>query len=73
MQKRIFLFFAFSLLFSSLALSQRQRVDYIDLINRASIPQIFFDNIILPTEEGKAEMGIIFRFNNDFLPYKKIT
>jgi GWxTD domain-containing protein len=73
MQKRILLFFALSLFLSSMAFSQRQRVDYIDLINRASIPQIFFDNIILPTEEGKAEMGIIFRFNNDFLPYKKIT
>ncbi len=73
MQKRILLFFAFSLLISSLSFAQRQRVDYIDLINRVSTPQIFFDNILLPTEEGKTEMGIIFRFNNDFLPYKKIT
>ncbi len=73
MHKRIILFFAFSLFISTFSFAQRQRVDYIDLINRASAPQIFIDNILLPTEDGKAEMGIIFRFNNDFLPYKKIT
>lgn len=73
MQKRILLFFALSVLLSTLSFAQRQRVGYIDLINRASTPQIFIDNIILPTEDGQAELGIIFRFNNDFLPYRKIT
>jgi len=73
MQKRILLFFTISLIISSLSFAQRQRVDYVDLLNRASAPQIFFDNIILPSEDGKVEMGIIFRFNNDFLPFKKIT
>lgn len=73
MHKRIVLFLLLSLVFSTLSLAQRQRVEYLDLINRSVAPQIFFDNILIPTEDGKSELGIIFRFNNDFLPYKKIT
>ncbi len=49
------------------------RVSYVNLINRANAPQIFIDDILLPTEDGKANLSLIFRFDNDFLPYKKIS
>ena len=31
------------------------------------------DDLVLPTKDGKANLSLIFRFDNDFLPYKKIT
>lgn len=70
MQKAIFTLLV--LLFSVSAV-QAQKTSYINLINRAGAAQIFIDDIILPTEEGKTNVSIIFRFDNDFLPYKKIT
>lgn len=73
MQKSTLLFFALNFLLSSLVFAQRSRVTYVDLINRTSIPQIFFDDLIFPTEEGKTKIATIFRFDNDFLPFKKIT
>ena len=73
MQKSTLLIFSLSFLLSSLVFAQRSRVNYVDLVNRTSIPQIFFDDLIFPTEEGKTEIATIFRFDNDFLPFKKIT
>ncbi|MBO6795118.1 MAG: GWxTD domain-containing protein [Balneolaceae bacterium] len=73
MRKQLLALFTLLLISTTFSQAQRQRVTYLDLINRSSTPQIFIDNIILPTADGNAELGIIFRFNNDFLPYKKIT
>lgn len=72
MDKRLFLLFAL-LLTTTATNAQRSRVDFISLMNRAAAPQIFIDNVVLPTEDSTASMSIIFRFDNDFLPYKKIT
>jgi GWxTD domain-containing protein len=58
---------------SSLFAQRSNRVNFVNLINRASAPQIFFDDIVLPTETGEANVSIIFRFDNDFLPFKKKT
>ncbi|MCR9132182.1 MAG: GWxTD domain-containing protein [bacterium] len=73
MRKQLLALFTILMVSSSISLAQRQRVTYLDLINRSSAPQIFIDNIILPADDYKAELGILFRFNNDFLPFKKIT
>lgn len=73
MRKQLLALFTLILVTTSLSMAQRQRVTYLDLINRSSAPQIFIDNIILPADDYKAELGILFRFNNDFLPYKKIS
>lgn len=50
-----------------------QRVSYPQLVNRAESPTIFIDNIILPGDDGNATVAFIFRFNNDFIPYKRIN
>jgi GWxTD domain-containing protein len=73
MRKQLLALFTILMVSSSISLAQRQRVTYLDLINRSSAPQIFIDNIVLPADDYKAELGILFRFNNDFLPFKKIT
>ncbi len=73
MRKQLLTLFTLILVSTSLSMAQRQRVTYLDLINRSSAPQIFIDNIILPDDDYKAVLGILFRFNNDFLPYKKIS
>lgn len=72
--KRSFLLLVVLILTSFTVFAQRSgKVNYVQLINRANAPQIFIDDIILPTEDGKANLSIIFRFDNDFLPFKKIT
>tara|TARA_R110000868_G_scaffold304437_19_gene565357 strand:- start:11505 stop:12881 length:1377 start_codon:yes stop_codon:yes gene_type:complete len=73
MQKRLFTLFAILLVASPLFAQRSNRVSYVNLANRANAPQIFIDDIILPTEDGKVDLSIIFRFDNDFLPYKKIS
>lgn len=74
MQKRFFLIIGFLVITAPLLFAQRSnRVSYVNLINRANAPQIFIDDILLPTEDGKANLSLIFRFDNDFLPYKKIS
>lgn len=50
-----------------------QNMDYINLLNRANTPRIFIDDFVYPTEDGKSNLSIFFRFDNDFLPFKKIT
>ncbi len=62
------------LLFALPLLAQRSnRVSYTNLMNRANAPQVFIDEIVLPTEDGNTNLSMIFRFDNDFLPYKKIS
>lgn len=70
MMKKSFLLVAFFVFGSSVF---AQKVNYINLINRANTPQIFIDDLVLPTEDGKAELSVIFRFDNNFLPFKKIS
>lgn len=50
-----------------------QRVSYPQLVNRAESPTIFIDNIILPGDSGNSTLAFIFRFNNDFIPFKRIS
>jgi GWxTD domain-containing protein len=71
MIKRYFLLFIAALL-GVPTLAQRQRITYVNLMNRASSPQIFLDHLVLPNDDGSSLLAIIFRFDNDFLPYKKI-
>ncbi|MEQ9310639.1 MAG: GWxTD domain-containing protein [Balneolaceae bacterium] len=73
MLKRYFSLFAILLLATPVLAQRSNKVDYVNLANRANAPQIFIDDIILPTEDGKASLSLIFRFDNDFLPYKKIS
>ncbi|HBQ61554.1 MAG TPA: hypothetical protein DD671_18575, partial [Balneolaceae bacterium] len=49
-----------------------QRVTYPQLVFRSQTPEIFIDELILPAEDGKTTLAFLFRFNNDFIPYKKI-
>lgn len=70
MQKRLLFFI--TLIFASTSLFA-QRVNYTNLLNRANAPQIFIDDIVLPSEDGKAILSFIFRFDNDFLPFKKVS
>lgn len=73
MHKRLFTLFVILLFATPISAQRSNRVSYVNLANRANAPQIFIDNIILPTEDGQANMSLIFRFDNDFLPYKKIS
>lgn len=50
-----------------------QRVSYPQLVNRAENPTIFIDNVILPGDDGNSTLAFIFRFNNDFIPFKRIS
>jgi GWxTD domain-containing protein len=49
-----------------------QRVNYRQLAMQSQNPTIFIDDIILPGEDGKTTLAFVFRFNNDFIPFKKI-
>lgn len=49
-----------------------QRVSYRQLVMRSQSPTIFVDEIIIPGDEGKTTLAFIFRFNNDFIPFKKL-
>ncbi|WP_428234688.1 GWxTD domain-containing protein [Gracilimonas sp.] len=49
-----------------------QRVNYRQLVMQSQSPTIFIDDIILPGEDGKTTLAFVFRFNNDFIPFKKI-
>ena len=50
-----------------------RQTDFVSLINRASAPRIFIDHIVLPADSNRSVMSVIFRFDNDFLPFKKIS
>lgn len=73
MLKKLFSLFAILLLATPILAQRSNKVSYVNLANRANAPQIFIDDLILPTEDGKANLSLIFRFDNDFLPYKKIS
>lgn len=73
MHKRLFILVAIFLFSTSLFAQRSNQINYINLINRANAPQIFIDDLILPTEDGKTNLSLIFRFDNDFMPYKKIS
>lgn len=49
-----------------------QRVNYRQLVMQSQNPTIFIEDIILPGEGGKTTLAFIFRFNNDFIPFKKL-
>lgn len=57
---------------SNLLAQRGSKVNYVSLINRASAPKIFIDDLIIPTADSTGELSIIFRLNNDFLPFKKL-
>lgn len=60
-------------IFISLSISlHAQKVSYQELVHRTQAPEIFIDDLIIPGENGKTTLAFTFRFNNDFLPYKKI-
>ncbi len=69
-------FIILSMLFLFPADADAQRrgdVNYINLANRASTPDFFFDEITIPGENGESKLIFIFRMDNSFLPFKKIT
>lgn len=73
MQKRFFLIIALLLVsVSGFAQRSRQQTDYISLINRASTPRFFLDDLVLPNEDGTSSLSILFRFDYNFLPFKKL-
>ena len=77
MKKIILSIFAFLFVTTALFSQQRGRsgkVNYISLANRAAIPVFHFDQIQLPGDSaGHTQLVFIFRLDNDFLPFKKIT
>lgn len=61
------------ILFTGISVSVfAQRTSYPQLVMRSEVPAIFVDNLILPGEDGKTTTAFIFRFNNDFIPYKRL-
>ena len=70
MSKRILALLLFAGISTSLI---AQRVSYPQLVNRTESPTIFIDDIILPGENGSSTLAFIFRFNNDFIPFKRLS
>lgn len=68
-------FLAFLIISSSVLLGQRRgEVTYSTLANRAATPNLFFDTVIIPgKDEDKAKLIFVFRMENSFLPFKKIS
>jgi len=68
-------FLAFLIISSSVLLGQRRgEVTYSTLANRAATPNLFFDTVIIPgKDEDKAKLIFVFRMDNSFLPFKKIS
>lgn len=50
----------------------QRKVSYPQLVMRSQTPTIFIDDLVLPGDEGKTSLSFIFRFNHDFIPFKKI-
>ncbi|MEX0609771.1 MAG: GWxTD domain-containing protein [Balneolaceae bacterium] len=69
MNKRLFPLLVFIIVSVSV---NAQRVSYQELAFRTEIPTIFVSDLILPGENRQTTLAFTFRFNNDFLPYKKI-
>lgn len=49
-----------------------QPVQYIELINRSLTPHLFYNHILLPADSGNTNLVITFRFDYNFLPFKKL-
>ncbi|MDR9414841.1 MAG: GWxTD domain-containing protein [Gracilimonas sp.] len=49
-----------------------QRVTYPQLVARSQAPEIFIEDLILPGNDSLTTLAFIFRFNNDFIPFKKL-
>lgn len=49
-----------------------QRVSYPQLVNRSEMPQIFINDIIVPNSDSSSTLMFSFRFNNDFIPFRRI-
>lgn len=49
-----------------------QRVSYPQLVSRTQMPTIFIDELIVPNKDSSATLAFVFRFNNDFIPFKKL-
>lgn len=75
MKKFTLALFCFLFIGTSIVLSQRRGdVNYIQLANRASTPNFFFDSIVLPAQNGESsELVFLFRMDNSFLPFKKLS
>ena len=60
---------------TSFAFGQRRgNVNYAVLANRAATPNFFFESIVLPHEnENSAQLVFIFRMENSYLPFKKLS
>ncbi|MEP1939114.1 MAG: GWxTD domain-containing protein [Balneola sp.] len=69
----LFLFILF--IGSSIIVAQRRgNVTYTSLANRASTSNFFFDNVIIPDEsQESAQLVFLFRMDNSFLPFKKLS
>ncbi|MFN1833784.1 GWxTD domain-containing protein [Balneola sp. MJW-20] len=49
-----------------------QRVSYPQLVNRNQIPQVYIDEIVIPDSSGLHTLVFSFKFQNEFIPFKKI-
>lgn len=75
MKKITLLLSVFLLVTTSLVIGQRRGdVSYAMLANRAESPNFFFESIVIPHEnENEAQLVFIFRMDNSFVPFKKIS
>lgn len=75
MKKITFLLSTFLFVTTSLTLGQRRGdVSYAMLANQAASPNFFFESMVIPHEnEDLAQIVFIFRMENSFLPFKKIS
>ncbi|HKK24412.1 MAG TPA: GWxTD domain-containing protein [Gracilimonas sp.] len=49
-----------------------QRVSYPQLVNRSEMPQIFINDIIIPNSDSSSTLLFSFRFNYDFIPFRRL-
>ena len=72
---KLYIITLLSLLFITTdAFAQRQRINYTSLQARAKQPNLYLDTIITPGKDTtESVFTVIFRFDNDFLPFKKIN
>lgn len=75
MKKFTFLLSAFLIITTSISIGQRRGdVSYALLANQAATPNFFFESIVIPHEnEEQAQLVFIFRMDNSFIPFKKIS
>ncbi|SMO67818.1 GWxTD domain-containing protein [Gracilimonas mengyeensis] len=65
-------FFVFLLLFGISVSAFAQRISYPQLVQRTERPTFFIDDLSLPGENGKTNLVFTFRFNNNFIPFRKL-